>query len=154
KEQPGRLGRPPGPRFVQEDGRRVAQHRVHHGPGRLDRVLAREQRAVAVYGCRQQPLIRANRVWVMFGDGQLDVLTDHLFPWLFVTGANGDHDLGAEPEAYVVAAPLDVALAINVLGRPVKTHQHLGTSHRQALTGADVEGHVRPAPRIDEQPYG
>src|SRR5437868_5261908 len=57
------LGRAPASWLVGVDRRHLTQHGIDHPPGRLDRVLAREQALVAAHGIAKQPLVGRHLVW-------------------------------------------------------------------------------------------
>src|SRR5579859_1802229 len=102
RDQPAGFRRSPRIRIIWVEWRRRAQHQINHSPGRLDRILAREERCVAVERIAEQPLIRLHLAAVVVARHQLDMLTYHRFTWYFGPRANRKHDIRAEAKAEVV----------------------------------------------------
>src|SRR6185503_18846779 len=71
------LARAPGAGLVLVDGRHVAEHGVYDAPRSLDRVLAREERRVALHRVAQQTLVGRRVVAGVFMRDQFDVLAGH-----------------------------------------------------------------------------
>lgn len=66
----------------------MGQHRVQDGPGRLDRVLAGEERLIAGERISQQPLVRLLRVVVDLGQEELVLFSLERLPGALVRAAS------------------------------------------------------------------
>jgi len=128
-QQPINVRRTPGALVILMERGCVPKHRVNDTPGGLNRVLAREERGIAVDGVAQESLIRPHPVRRLVVGDQLDALPHHEFPRLLGLGTQRDHYLGAEAEAIIVGESR-VEFVQHRARRALEPDQHLGRGDR------------------------
>src|SRR3954468_4326131 len=144
---PGGMGRRPGPELLE---------RVDDGPGGLDLRVAREQRRVAEEHVEQEALVglgaalgellpveEVHRHVADLHDAARHLrseLEGHAF-----VGLHADDEL-------VVPQFLGVGVGEGQVRRPLEDQGDLGDAPGEALAGAQVERHPRPAAGLDPQP--
>src|SRR5450631_1169832 len=145
------VGRSPGAGLVLVNGGGAGQDGVDDRPGRLDAVLAREQRRVPRHRIAQEALVGVHLVGVgLVHHLQLGRLRHHLLARLLDPRAERDDHLGAQAETEVVG----------LLGTEPPERRTLERDHdlrrrdRHALAGADEERDTVPAPGVDVQADG
>src|SRR5579875_715558 len=148
-DQVGRRGRAPGAGAVGQGRRMVAEHPVDHLPGGLDRVLAREQRRVALERIGEQPLVVELLLGPLLAQEQLPLLAHELLAGPLDAGRERDRGARSDLEAQIVAAPGRLPGIGEDLGRrSLELDQDLGGGDRQPLPRPQVEGHAMPAPAV------
>ena len=121
------------PGLVLVDRRRDAEDRLHDLPGALDGVLAREQRRVALHGVAEQAFVGAHRIFArIVHHRELRQPAHHGLARVLDARAERDLDVGAEPEAQVVALPRAAAsrAAAGAARRSPRSWSSAGTCRR------------------------
>ena len=128
----------------------VRQNRIDHRPGRLDRVLAGEQRAVAGHGVAEQPFVGRPLVRLHVEQIQLALVADELLAGPLHPSGQRDGGTGGNPKSQIIGRPaLGHGVGKEPLRRRLQLDQHLGGRLGQALARPQVPRHARPAPRVD-----
>src|SRR4051812_24369051 len=102
--QPCCFGGAPVARLVRLQWRGVADDRLDDSPLLFDRVLAREERGIAVHGVAEQAFVRVLFVAGDLARQKLHLAADHALARHLRAHALGDRYVGPEPETHVVGA--------------------------------------------------
>src|SRR5688572_26970950 len=156
-EEPVRLARSPRPRGVLVNRQPAVEHRREEPPRSLDLVGSHEERLVAVDDVEQERLICLGQLRVPFVvievEGQS--LESHGTTRRFDVEVEREPLLRLHYEAERIA--VDVRRADRLEEphwRPPELDDDLGAAVREALAGAQVEGHTLPAPAVDVETDG
>src|SRR5580658_6753622 len=120
------------------------QHRIYDSPRFLHVIFASKQRGVASHGVSQNPLVRVHLVRTRMTAG--DHFDRFAFQYLTLVHDGRTHcnrHFGTDAEPQVVGRQSGILDDRRRFSEPC---DHLGTSHRQVLSGADIKRHAFPSP--------
>ena len=141
---------PPGTGLVERKRRAGSENRIDDAPCGLHGLVTREQRRVAAQCGAEQPLVRRFLALQLVPCNELHRLAAHLVACRLHPDAGGNQHFGAQPEAEIIRLRRR-GVVEDRQRRFLQVDDDLGCRDRQALAGADVERHARPAPRVDMQ---
>src|SRR6478736_8137436 len=130
----------------------IAENRIHHAPGRLDRILPGERDVYPFQGGTDQPIVRAHVRSGLQGEDQIIDLRIPAGAGLLADQAQTYLRLGPDPEPQFDATRGITELKDVVRSGP-EVDLDLGGGDRHRLSGSDGDRHAGPAPGIQRQAH-